>query len=38
VASIISAESRHCVVLADVLGRGNELGATLDNDAAAILP
>ncbi len=38
VASIISAESRHCVVLADVLGRGNDLGATLGNTADPILP
>ena len=38
IASIISAESRHCVVLADVMGRGNELGMTLDNSAAPILP
>jgi hypothetical protein len=38
IASIISAESRHCVVLADVLGRGSELGATLGNDATPILP
>lgn len=38
IASIISAESRHCVVLADLLGLGNQLGATLDNTAEPILP
>ena len=38
IASIISAESRHCVVLADALGRGNDLTALLDNSAEPILP
>lgn len=38
IASIISAESRHCVVIADVLGRGNDLSALLDNTAEPILP
>ena len=36
VASIASAESRHCVVLADVLGSGNDLGMTLVNSAQPI--
>ncbi|MDA0202747.1 MAG: ferritin-like domain-containing protein [Ilumatobacteraceae bacterium] len=38
VASIISAESRHCVVLADLTGRGTDLTALLVNDAQPILP
>jgi len=38
IASIISAEARHCVVLADALGRGNDLTALLDNSAEPILP
>lgn len=36
IASIASAESRHCVVLADVLGNGNDLGMTLVNSAQPI--
>jgi hypothetical protein len=36
VASIAAAESRHCVVLADVLGNGNDLGMTLTNSAQPI--
>lgn len=36
VASIAAAESRHCVVLADVLGKGNDLGLTLTNSAQPI--
>ncbi|MEY2974411.1 MAG: hypothetical protein RIR49_831 [Actinomycetota bacterium] len=38
IASIISAESRHCVVLADALGRGSDLTALLVNAAEPILP
>ncbi len=36
ISSIAIAESRHCVVLADVLGKGNDLGATLTNSAQPI--
>jgi len=36
IASIAAAESRHCVVLADVLGKGNDLGLTLTNSAQPI--
>ena len=36
IASIASSESRHCVVLADVLGSGNDLGMTLVNSAQPI--
>lgn len=36
IASIISAESRHCVVLADVMGKGNDLSYTLENSAIAV--
>ena len=38
VASIIAAESRHCVVLADLTGRGTDLTALLVNTASPILP
>ena len=38
IASIISAESRHCVVLADLTGRGTDLTALLVNNAQPILP
>lgn len=37
-ASIVTAESRHCVMIADLLGSGNDLGATLVNNATPILP
>ena len=36
IASIASAESRHCVVLADVLGSGNDVAMTLTNSAQPI--
>jgi len=36
IASIISAESRHCVVLADVAGLGTNLDVTLTNSATAL--
>ena len=36
IASIASAESRHCVVLADVLGSGSDVTMTLTNSAQPI--
>jgi hypothetical protein len=38
VAAVIAIESRHCTVLADASGNGDDLGALLDNDAQPVLP
>lgn len=37
-ASILVAEARHCAVLADASGRGDDLDALLDNDADPLPP
>ena len=38
VAAVIAIEARHCTVLADVAGNGDDLAALLDNTAEPILP
>lgn len=35
-ASILIVESRHCTIMADLAGRGNDLTALLDNDATPL--
>ncbi|CAN5589751.1 hypothetical protein BH23ACT3_BH23ACT3_01590 [soil metagenome] len=37
-ASIVAVEARHCAVLADAAGLGDDLDALLDNDAEPLLP
>jgi F0F1-type ATP synthase epsilon subunit len=38
ISGILLVESRHCTVLADAGGRGDDLDAMLSNDAEPIVP
>jgi hypothetical protein len=38
VASVLAVEARHCTVLADLSGNGDDLDALLDNSAEPLLP